>query len=89
MAGSATADLPCQVTEDAKMMAILLACPSGEDSPEGRRRHPRRQAQTSIGAPFSETSVSTSPDTFSTIDGDAVRWKSTFVRWMAPTGLSG
>jgi hypothetical protein len=31
MAGSTTAELPCQATEDAKKMAILLAGPSGED----------------------------------------------------------
>jgi hypothetical protein len=40
MAGSTTEELPCQTTEDAKTMAILLASPSGEDPPEGRRRHP-------------------------------------------------
>jgi hypothetical protein len=44
---------------------------------------------TSIGAPFSYTSVSMRPDTFSTIDGWCVCSKSTFVRWIAPTGLSG
>ncbi len=38
MAGSTTEETPCQVTEDAKEMAILLAGPSGEDPPEGRRR---------------------------------------------------
>ena len=31
MAGSTTAEIPGQRTEDAKKMAILLACPSGED----------------------------------------------------------
>ena len=40
MAGSTTEDLPCQATEDAKKVAILLACPSGEDPPEGRQRQP-------------------------------------------------
>ncbi len=34
MAGSTTEELPCQATEDAKNMAILLAGPSGEDPPE-------------------------------------------------------
>ena len=38
MAGSTTEDLPCQATEDAKKMAILLASPSGEEPPEGPRR---------------------------------------------------
>ena len=37
MAGSTTEDLPCQATEDAKMMAILLASPSGEEPPEAMR----------------------------------------------------
>jgi hypothetical protein len=31
MAGSTTKELPCQATEDAKKMAILLAGPSGEE----------------------------------------------------------
>jgi hypothetical protein len=38
MAGSTTEEIPCQTTDHAKKMAILLAGPSGEDPPEGRRR---------------------------------------------------
>jgi hypothetical protein len=40
--GSTTEDIPCQAAEDAKKMAILLAGPSGEDPPEGRRRQTQR-----------------------------------------------
>jgi len=46
MAGSTTQEIPCQATEDAKKMAILLASPSGEEPPEGRRRQTQRKPET-------------------------------------------
>ena len=46
MAGSTAEELPCQTTEDAKTMAILLASPSGEEPPEGRRRQTQRKQRT-------------------------------------------
>jgi len=46
MAGSTTEETPCQATEDAKKMAILLASPSGEDPRRAAggkaRRHPSK-----------------------------------------------
>jgi hypothetical protein len=38
MAGSTTEEIPCQATEDAKKMAILLTSPLRRGAPEGRQR---------------------------------------------------
>ena len=43
MAGSTTEELPCQRTEDAKKMAILLTSPSGEE-PQRAAGGNRKQA---------------------------------------------